>query len=51
LKNWLTQEIYTHGRKYEPAELIQRVTGRPLEVEPYLAYLRTKFGALYGVTL
>lgn len=51
LKHWLTQEIYTHGRKYEPAELIQRVTGRPLEVEPYLAYLRTKFGALYDVTL
>jgi carboxypeptidase Taq len=46
---WLRDNVHCHGRKYLPADLIQRVTGRPLSAQPYLAYLRQKYGELYGL--
>jgi carboxypeptidase Taq len=49
LLGWLTENIYRHGRKYEPNELIQRATGRPLEIGPYVRYLTSKFGEIYGL--
>ncbi len=42
LHSWLREHIYTLGRKLEPAELIERVVGGPLDPQPYLAYLREK---------
>ena len=47
LHNWLTQNIYRHGRKYTAPELVQRVTGRELTIQPYIQYLKTKYGELY----
>jgi carboxypeptidase Taq len=47
LHRWLVENIYRHGRKYTPSELVERVTGGPLTVEPYVRYLRTKYGELY----
>jgi carboxypeptidase Taq len=49
LRTWLTDNVYRHGRKFTTAELVQRVTGGPLRTEPYVNYLRTKYGELYGV--
>jgi len=49
LLGWLREHIYQHGRKFLPKELAVRATGRPLEVGPYLAYLKRKFGVLYGL--
>jgi len=43
LRDWLRDEIYRHGSKYPPRELLRRVTGSELNPEPYLEYLRTKF--------
>jgi len=48
LRGWLSENVYRHGRRYEPDELIERATGAPLSAAPYLDYLREKFGALYG---
>ena len=47
LLGWLQQNIYRHGSKLTASELIQRVTGGPLSIEPYVRYLRTKYGELY----
>lgn len=47
LHGWLQENIYQHGSKYTADDLIQRVTGGPLTIEPYIRYLRTKFGDLY----
>jgi carboxypeptidase Taq len=47
LHGWLKQNIYQHGRKYTAAELVERATGRPLSFEPYIRYLREKYGELY----
>jgi carboxypeptidase Taq len=48
LLTWLQDNVYRHGRKYEPKELIERVTGKPISTEPYVEYLRRKFSELYG---
>ena len=49
LHGWLKENIYQHGSKYTPNELIQRVTGQELSIEPYLRYLRRKYGELYAL--
>jgi carboxypeptidase Taq len=47
LHGWLRDNLYRHGRKLEPDELIARVTGGPMRIAPYIAYLRNKYGELY----
>lgn len=47
LHGWLKENIYRHGRKYTPDELVQQVTGSPLTIAPYMAYLHDKYSALY----
>ncbi len=49
LLNWLRENIHRHGRKYTPAELVKRVTGQELTAANYIAYIKAKFGDLYGV--
>jgi carboxypeptidase Taq len=49
LLGWLRYNVYRHGKKYEPDDLIQRSTGRPPETAPYLRYLGSKFAELYDL--
>ncbi len=49
LHKWLKQNIYRHGRKYNATELVTRVTGRAIDIEPYIRYLRGKYGELYKI--
>ena len=49
LLDWLREKIHRVGRCYTAAELVERVTGRPLSHEPLLAHLRGKFGPLYEI--
>jgi carboxypeptidase Taq len=49
LREWLCENIHRHGRRYTAAELVQRVTGRPLGPEPLVAHLRAKLAPLYGL--
>ncbi len=51
LKDWLTNNIYVHGRRFGRDELLQRITGRTLDPKPYVKYLRDKYTALYGVSV
>jgi carboxypeptidase Taq len=32
-----------------PTELVTRATGSPLTTRPYIAYLKKKFGEVYGL--
>jgi carboxypeptidase Taq len=48
LKGWLGQNLYRHGRKFSADEIVRRATGEGMTIEPYVAYLREKYGALYG---
>jgi carboxypeptidase Taq len=47
LHHWLQENIYQHGSKFTTSELVQRVTGGPMSIEPYIRYLRKKYGELY----
>jgi carboxypeptidase Taq len=47
LHGWLRKNLYEHGRKFTTDELVERTTGGPMSIEPYLAYLRGKYGELY----
>ena len=49
LLTWLRDNIHRHGRKYSPAELVQRVTGGPLDAEPYVNYLKHKYTEIYDL--
>jgi carboxypeptidase Taq len=49
LLGWLRENIHRHGKKYEPDDLIEAATGYPPDTGPYLHYLNTKFGELYGL--
>lgn len=49
LHGWLRENVYQYGRRYAPDELIERATGQGLSAGPYLAYLKGKYGELYGV--
>ena len=46
---WLRENVHIHGAKYEPQELVQRVTGSKITPEPYIKYLNSKFGEIYGL--
>jgi carboxypeptidase Taq len=46
LREWLGEHVHRWGRTFEPAELLERVVGGPLDAEPYIAYLRGKVSAL-----
>ncbi len=49
LLGWLRENIHQHGRKYFPAELTKRVTGSPIQVAPFMRYLKAKYTDLYGL--
>ncbi len=49
LHTWLRENIYQHGRAVTPDQLIVRASGQPLTIEPYMRYLRTKYGELYSL--
>ncbi len=44
LHGWLRENIYQHGSRFTANELVQRVTGSELTIEPYMAYLTSKYG-------
>ena len=47
LLEWLREKIHVHGSKYEPQELVQRVTGSKIDPAPYVRYLKQKCGDIY----
>jgi carboxypeptidase Taq len=47
LLEWLISNIHQHGKKYEPQELVQRVTGAKIDPTPYMQYLKSKYSDIY----
>ena len=45
---WLREKIHIHGAKFEPQELVQRVTGSKIDPAPYMRYLTQKYSSIYG---
>ena len=51
LLSWLRENVHAYGNKFLPDEVMARATGRTLDSQPYLAYLRNKYSDLYGLPL
>ena len=49
LHSWLRENVYQHGSKFTAAELIQRVTGKPMGIDDYMSYLWSKYQPLYAL--
>ena len=50
LRDWLGQKIHRHGQCYSAAELVEKVTGKPLSHGPLVAHVRAKLAPLYGLS-
>ncbi len=46
---WLTEKIHQYGSLKKPQDLLPAAMGGPLDASVYTAYLKEKFGALYGL--
>ena len=49
LLGWLRENVHKHGRKYDPQDLVQKITGSKITPEPYVCYLQTKYSDIYGL--
>ncbi len=49
LLGWLRKNVHKHGRKYDPQDLVKKVTGSKITPEPYIRYLTTKYSDIYGL--
>ena len=46
--DWVRTHIHVHGRKYDPGELVQQVTGSKIDASAYMRYLTAKYSQIYG---
>ena len=49
LLEWLRKNVHQHGRRKTARQIVQDATGAEPSAEPYMRYLESKFGALYGL--
>ena len=49
LLGWLREKVHIHGHKYDPQDLVQKITGSKITAEPYIRYLTRKYSAIYGL--
>jgi carboxypeptidase Taq len=47
LKEWLTEQVYRHGKLLKPSEIIERISGEPLQSSYLCDYLETKYKDIY----
>lgn len=47
--DWLRENLHKYGAKYEPQELVEKVTGSKITPEPYIRYLENKFKEIYAL--
>jgi carboxypeptidase Taq len=46
---WLRRNVHRHGAKFEPQELMQKITGSNIDPAAYIRYLRKKFSEIYDL--
>jgi carboxypeptidase Taq len=50
LLDWLRTQVHRQGAIYHGEDLIRQVTGSGLDHRPFMRYLWSKFGPLYGIS-
>jgi carboxypeptidase Taq len=51
LREWLREHIHRYGAKFTTTELLERETGQPITVAPFVRYLKSKLSEVYGLDL
>jgi carboxypeptidase Taq len=49
LLGWLREKIHVHGHKYDPQDLVQKITGSKIDSAAYVRYLTNKYSDIYGL--
>jgi carboxypeptidase Taq len=49
LRDWLTENLYRHGRHHDRDETLRRITGRGLDAAPYVAHLTARYREIYAL--
>jgi len=44
---WLRENVHRYAARYDPQDLVQKVTGSRITPEPYLRYLEHKYSQIY----
>ncbi len=47
LLGWLREKIHIYARKYDPQDLVQKVTGSKIDSAAYIRYLTQKYSEIY----
>ncbi len=51
LREWLREHVHRHGAKFSTTELLDRVVGGPIAVDPFIDYLKAKLSQVYDLEL
>ena len=46
---WLGERIHKHGAKFTAPEIAERAVGAELSPEPFMRFLKEKYGKIYGL--
>jgi carboxypeptidase Taq len=49
LREWMTEHVHRHGRRYTREQLLERSTGRGLDPTDYVDYLASKYTEVYDL--
>ncbi|MBI5354409.1 MAG: carboxypeptidase M32 [Chloroflexi bacterium] len=49
LLGWLREKVHVHGHKFDPQDLIQKVTGSKINSAAYVRYLTKKYSEIYSL--
>ncbi|MFH0882103.1 MAG: carboxypeptidase M32 [bacterium] len=51
IRDWFRKNVHSQGRRFTPADLVQRVTGQAPSADALALHLSNKISSLYGVKL
>ncbi len=46
--NWMKEKVHIQSAMYDPADLMEKVTGTKLTADPFLRYVENKYSTLFG---
>ncbi|MGB1656775.1 MAG: carboxypeptidase M32 [Longimicrobiales bacterium] len=49
LREWMTEHVHRHGRRYTREQLLENSTGEGLEPRYYIEHLSSKYSEIYGL--
>ena len=49
IREWMTEHVHRHGRRYTRDQLLEKATGRTLDPTFYIEHLTRKYSEIYGL--